>query len=52
MGPTRAVVCWTIDGKPQDPLRLVVSTDKEPSRSIYKLVRLKSSILGDEKKFS
>src|SRR5579859_3621299 len=32
MGPTRAVVCWTIDGKPQEPLRLVVPTDREPSR--------------------
>jgi hypothetical protein len=47
MGPTHAVVCWTIDGKPQEPLRLVVSTDKEPSRSIYKFVRLKVVDLGE-----
>lgn len=46
MGPTHAVVCWTIDGKPQEPLRLVVPTDKEPSRSIYKFVRLKVVDLG------
>jgi hypothetical protein len=41
MGTTHAVVCWTVDGKTQEPLRLVVPTDKEPSRSIYKFVRLK-----------
>jgi hypothetical protein len=40
MGPTHAVLAWSVDGKPQEPLRLVVTTDKEPSRSIYKLVRL------------
>jgi DMSO/TMAO reductase YedYZ molybdopterin-dependent catalytic subunit len=39
MGPTKALLVWKIDGKPlqgeQGPLRLVVLTDKEPSRSIY-----------------
>ena len=44
MGPTRALVAWEIDGKsllPEEaPFRLVVTTDKEPSRSLYKLVRL------------
>lgn len=44
MGPTRALVNWEIDGKslsPEEaPFRLVVTTDKEPSRSLYKLVRL------------
>lgn len=39
MGPTKALLVWKIDGKPipaeQGPLRLVVVTDKEPSRSIY-----------------
>jgi hypothetical protein len=46
MGPTHAVVAWTVDGKPQEPLRLVVSTDKEPSRSIYKLKSLEVVDLG------
>jgi DMSO/TMAO reductase YedYZ molybdopterin-dependent catalytic subunit len=40
----RALVAWEIDGKPvspeEAPFRLVVTTDKEPARSIYKLVRL------------
>jgi len=44
MGPTRALVAWTIDGAPlppnEAPFRLVVTTDKEPSRSIYGLVRV------------
>ena len=44
MGPTRAMVVWKVDGKPlpQDrgPLRLVVLTDKEPSRSIFGLRKL------------
>jgi DMSO/TMAO reductase YedYZ molybdopterin-dependent catalytic subunit len=44
MGATRAIVAWKIDGKalPDDrgPLRLVVLTDKEPSRSIYNLRKL------------
>jgi hypothetical protein len=46
MGPTHAVLAWSVDGKPQEPLRLVVSTDKEPSRSIYKLIRLEVVDLG------
>jgi hypothetical protein len=41
MGPTRALVVWSVDGKdlpPENgPLRLVVLTDQEPSRSIYAL---------------
>jgi hypothetical protein len=44
MGPTKALVAWEIDGKPlpvdQGPLRLVVTTDKEPARSIYKLTKI------------
>jgi hypothetical protein len=36
MGATRAMVVWKVDGKPlpedRGPLRLVVVTDKEPSR--------------------
>jgi hypothetical protein len=44
MGPTRAYVLFEIDGKPlaadSGPLKLVVPTDKEPSRSVRQLVRL------------
>jgi hypothetical protein len=44
MGPTRALVVWKIDGNPlppeEAPFRLVVTTDKESSRSLYKLVRI------------
>ena len=44
MGATRAMVVWKVDGKPlpadRGPLRLVVLTDKEPSRSIYSLRKL------------
>jgi hypothetical protein len=44
MGPTRAYVLFEIDGKPippeAGPLKLVVPTDKEPSRSVRQLVRL------------
>jgi DMSO/TMAO reductase YedYZ molybdopterin-dependent catalytic subunit len=44
MGATRAVVAWEFDGTPlpadRGPLRLVVLTDKEPSRSVYGLWRL------------
>ena len=44
MGKTQAVLAWMVDGKPlpaeQGPLRLVVLTDDEPSRSIYHLQRL------------
>jgi len=39
MGPTVALLVWEIDGAQllpdQGPLRLVVITDQEPSRSIY-----------------
>ncbi len=39
MGNTVALLVWEIDGKPLDeqsgPLRLVITTDGEPSRSIY-----------------
>jgi DMSO/TMAO reductase YedYZ molybdopterin-dependent catalytic subunit len=41
MGGTRVLIAWSVDGKdlPADdgPLRLVVLTDQEPSRSIYAL---------------
>ena len=44
MGATRAMLIWKVDGKPiakdRGPLRLVVLTDKEPSRSIYGLQKL------------
>jgi hypothetical protein len=44
MGPTRAYVVFEIDGKPvpgdSGPFKLVVPTDKEPSRSVRQLVRL------------
>ena len=44
MGPTRALVVWEVDGKPvpadRGPFRLVVLTDKEPSRSIHSLAKL------------
>lgn len=44
MGTTRALVVWEVDGKPlpadRGPLRLVVLTDKEPSRSVHGLVKL------------
>ncbi len=44
MGPTQAMLIWELDGKPlsaeQGPLRLVVLTDREPSRSIYALRKL------------
>jgi hypothetical protein len=44
MGPTRAYVVFEIDGKPLSatvgPLRLLVPTDKEPSRGLRQLVRL------------
>lgn len=44
MGPTRALVIWEVDGMPvppdTGPLRLVVLTDKEPSRSLHQLTRL------------
>ncbi|MBL8913072.1 MAG: molybdopterin-dependent oxidoreductase [Archangium sp.] len=38
MGPTRALLVWQLDGKvlgaEDGPLRVVVPTDKEPSRSV------------------
>jgi beta-aspartyl-peptidase (threonine type) len=41
MGGTRALVVWEMDGQPlaadRGPLRLVVTTDREPSRSVYQL---------------
>ncbi len=44
MGATRAMIAWKIDGKPlpaeRGPFRLVVLTDKEPSRSIYGLRKI------------
>ena len=44
MGKTQAIVAWMLDGKPlvpaQGPLRLVVLTDEEPSRSVHNLQRL------------
>jgi len=44
MGPTVAMLVWQIDGAPLDaqegPLRLVVLTDQEPSRSIYGVRRI------------
>jgi DMSO/TMAO reductase YedYZ molybdopterin-dependent catalytic subunit len=44
MGATRALVAWEIDGKPlppdRGPLRLVVLTDKEPSRSVHGLTKI------------
>jgi hypothetical protein len=44
MGPTRALVIWKLDGAPiaadEGPLRLVVLTDQEPSRSLWSLKRL------------
>ena len=44
MGPTRALLIWELDGQPlpaeQGPLRLVVTTDREPSRSIFAVRRL------------
>ena len=44
MGPTVALLIWEMDGAPlpeaEGPVRLVVLTDQEPSRSIYALVRI------------
>jgi len=41
MGPTQVLVAWEVDGQPIDaehgPLRLAVPTDREPSRSIFRL---------------
>ena len=44
MGATRALVAWKVDGKPlpanRGPLRLIVLTDKEPSRSVHSVSKL------------
>lgn len=44
MGPTQALLVWEVDGQPlsseQGPLRLVVTTDREPSRSIFAVRKL------------
>jgi fermentation-respiration switch protein FrsA (DUF1100 family) len=44
MGPTVAMLVWELDGAPLDaeqgPVRLVVLTDQEPSRSIYAVRRI------------
>jgi DMSO/TMAO reductase YedYZ molybdopterin-dependent catalytic subunit len=41
MGATRALLVWEVDGKPLDaergPFRIVVLTDKEPSRSVHQV---------------
>jgi hypothetical protein len=45
LGATQALIIWELDGKPLDaatgPLRIVVTTDKAPSRSIYQLAALR-----------
>ena len=44
MGPTRALLVWSVDGKPlapeMGPFRLVVLTDQEPSRSVHQVSQL------------
>jgi DMSO/TMAO reductase YedYZ molybdopterin-dependent catalytic subunit len=44
MGATKAMLIWKIDGKPlapeQGPVRIVVLTDKEASRSVYGVEKL------------
>lgn len=44
MGKTQALLIWMVDGKPiaapEGPLRLIVASDGEPSRSLYHLSRL------------
>lgn len=44
MGKTQALLVWKVDDKPlppnEQPLRLVIVTDGEPSRSLYRLQRL------------
>lgn len=44
LGPTQALVIWELDGQPLSadtgPLRLVVPTDRETSRSLWQLVKL------------
>ena len=50
LGGTRALVAWQIDGKPlpadKGPLRLVVLTDKNPSRAVYALNKIAVVELG------
>lgn len=50
LGATNAVLIWEMDGKPLPaefaPFRLVVSTDKAGSRSIYQLTKLHVQDLG------
>lgn len=45
VGATQALLVWELDGKPlpaqSGPFRLVVTTDKLPSRSLYQLVQLR-----------
>jgi DMSO/TMAO reductase YedYZ molybdopterin-dependent catalytic subunit len=44
MGATRALLVWKVDGQPlppeQGPFRLVVLTDKEPSRSAWAVKKI------------
>ncbi len=44
MGPSQVLLVSTVDGKPlppeQGPLRLVVPSDGEPSRSLYQIARI------------
>jgi DMSO/TMAO reductase YedYZ molybdopterin-dependent catalytic subunit len=44
IGGSRALIVWEVDGKPlserEAPLRMVVLTDKEPARSLFKLSSL------------
>lgn len=44
MGKTQALLVFQIDGQPlgaeEKPLRLVITTDGEPSRSLYRLQRI------------
>lgn len=44
IGSTNALVVWEIDGKPlgaMGPVRIVVTTDKRGTRSLYQLLSLK-----------
>jgi DMSO/TMAO reductase YedYZ molybdopterin-dependent catalytic subunit len=51
MGATRALLVWEVDGKPlpadRGPFRLVVLTDKEPSRSVHGVARIEVVDLAD-----
>ncbi len=44
MGSTRALLVWEVDGKPLPsdlgPFRIVVLTDREPSRSVHNVTEL------------